>query len=356
MSYLSALKSIPDGLRQPQGIALAISVSAHGLVALSLPLVSSPEQALPDRQQRVQVVELTPEQQSRLPQLNVGQIPLDGLSISPVPDFSNSRSPLLNPGSRLRTNPLRRNPYPLRSTLPYGLPFTPYWVGPIDPGRQTTSTQRQTIQPGPSKPDTQIGVRPSGDLFPNMQLSKPTNPNSNPSDSQSDGSATSSTSGNGQSGTSETPDSTGLPSLEQQLAQRQQQFGYDATGTSAEDATQQLEKWIAANPPENQGSEPSSAPWRELELVPPYPFTACAGKLSGQAVIAVITDAEGAIVGNVELIQSSGYKVLNQAAQEAVYAYGFEATGQPERYLISLRFDYQKADCQADTGRQPSSS
>ena len=68
MSYSSLIQSVPEAWRSSTGLAALASLGIHGLLLVSLPFISlnSPDDQL---QQTVGIVALTPEEQSRLPQV-----------------------------------------------------------------------------------------------------------------------------------------------------------------------------------------------------------------------------------------------------------------------------------------------
>jgi hypothetical protein len=81
----TSLAGLPNTLRQPMFLAVAASTLAHGLVFLVLPVVtnSAESKKLPDR--IVGVVELTPEQQAKLPpSMMVSQFPASAVPLLPT--------------------------------------------------------------------------------------------------------------------------------------------------------------------------------------------------------------------------------------------------------------------------------
>jgi len=132
MSYLSLLKSLPDNLRQPAGIAFIASIGVHGLVGFSLPLLSSSQTETPDQQQKVKVVELSPDQVQRLPQSVMPQhqtasLPVPGNQL-PANFFRPGAANGKNPGFSLVPLPGFPNLYRLPSGMnnynqaPYMIP------------------------------------------------------------------------------------------------------------------------------------------------------------------------------------------------------------------------------------------
>ncbi|MBW4614885.1 MAG: hypothetical protein KME21_16735 [Desmonostoc vinosum HA7617-LM4] len=107
MSYASLLKNIPEILSQPTGIAAIASLGIHGAIALIVPLMpvdsSKPKDAASTK--AVGLLELTPSDQSRLPQTPSApqvsfqqQLPLSG-QLSPGTSTSQALLPPLPPTS-----------------------------------------------------------------------------------------------------------------------------------------------------------------------------------------------------------------------------------------------------------------
>jgi TonB family protein len=77
-----------------------------------------------------------------------------------------------------------------------------------------------------------------------------------------------------------------------------------------------------------------------------YPEKACSEKLQGVASLAVVVDTDGKIIGEPELIKSSGYKILNNQAIEQVKKRNFSnKTGQQKSYLVDVEFKYNEKIC-----------
>ncbi|MEM1392034.1 MAG: hypothetical protein AAF316_02925 [Cyanobacteria bacterium P01_A01_bin.80] len=105
MSYVSVLKNIPEFLSQPAGIAVIASVGIHGAIAFILPLmpVDSESNTSTNKKESpasVGIMELSPAEQSRLPQKQGPQISaLPKLSLQPgvpLPNFATQPTPLPN--------------------------------------------------------------------------------------------------------------------------------------------------------------------------------------------------------------------------------------------------------------------
>ncbi|MEP0753212.1 hypothetical protein NDA03_13430 [Trichocoleus sp. Lan] len=110
MSYLSFIRNLPEKLTQPPLIAALASVGIHGVLAMTLPSLSAsskPEEQKP--RGTVKVVELTPAEQSRIPQLAPPPV-----SLPPIPNQTQLLPPLPPPSSVLP---------PIPSSPPYKFPL-----------------------------------------------------------------------------------------------------------------------------------------------------------------------------------------------------------------------------------------
>ncbi|MBD2084048.1 hypothetical protein [Coleofasciculus sp. FACHB-542] len=110
MSYLSFIRNLPEKLTQPPLIAALASVGIHGVLAMTLPSLSAsskPEEQKP--RGTVKVVELTPAEQSRIPQLAPPPV-----SLPPSPNQTQLLPPLPPPSSVLP---------PIPSSPPYKFPL-----------------------------------------------------------------------------------------------------------------------------------------------------------------------------------------------------------------------------------------
>ncbi|PAX54149.1 hypothetical protein [Brunnivagina elsteri] len=89
MSYVSFLKNIPEVLTQPTGIAALASLSIHGAIAFILPLVpvdsSKSAKQTPTNSKPVGLTQLTPAEQSRLPQIPIPQSGSLQAQLPPLP-------------------------------------------------------------------------------------------------------------------------------------------------------------------------------------------------------------------------------------------------------------------------------
>src|SRR5919199_90866 len=114
-SFPVFIKSVPQKLFGPTGIAVLASVGIHGLLGVSLPYLSNASREKPKPIRNVQLTDLSPTEQSRLPELAPSpSLPNQSKSLSPLPpsisSLPSASSKNLSPG----------NLPPISSLLPPG--------------------------------------------------------------------------------------------------------------------------------------------------------------------------------------------------------------------------------------------
>lgn len=394
MSYLSLIKSLPELLSQPSGIATVASLGLHGVLWVLLPvlpLASKTTEA--EIQQPVQLVELTPAEINRLPNFATPQI-----SLPPLPK-SNNLYPPLPPLQSSNSLPSLGAPFPSSSSLfapPPSISFAPSTALPppvmfppppttrIDipdtpaPPRQN-SRPTITFQPQPGLdelqrnsqltvepnelPDLQAADPSAADLFP--QTAPPSDPaTTEPASNTTEPAAQPTAIPETQPSETPTPQPNQTPPPTEQAAnpavptdraakipeaaiaqlrasqeRYRELYTFNPAGTTAEEVTSNIETWS------QQALEAAGKEWKPLEVPPTYPEAACPKKLEGKAVFGVLVDAEGKIIDAPVLVQSTGYNLLNQQAQNDVAAYEFPATGEKQPYLVTLPFTYSGDAC-----------
>lgn len=399
------IEMIPPELRY--GIALSASLVAHGAFAWGVPyfnLYSKPV-TLPSP---VQVVELTPEQLSRVypappPQLSF--TPLDSLSPSlsvlPVPSTDNIISPP-TPEDFVQGESLPVWP----TDIPFPPPnagtqsFPTYRLPPVvSPETNSGNIDSGSIgfqpPPGPS-----IGFVPGPDLsLSNSNGNSPTFPGNNqspnnnlpPSDemalrqqlirelgqdvdcppmfnnphctppANSDAATPAPENPGNNTPTQNNPDlnqgqGSILAKLENDLQQRQQtantanetpEVPETPTGSVSENQTAMLQGGGAYV----EWVTGLLASYPNLQTTSPqsvsalYPASACEQKLEGKALIGVVVGENGAIIQGPERLLGTGHGVLDQAAEEAVRNVAFEASSQPKVY--QFQFQFNSENCQS---------
>ncbi|WP_143167815.1 hypothetical protein [Chroogloeocystis siderophila] len=117
MSYASLMRTLPESFRSTNGMAAVASLGIHGLLLIVLPFLPYDSQLAANIQQRtVGIVELTPEEQSRLP--GASSVP------AALPPFATQQSPLppLPPPPPFPVGALPPLPDPIALPPSIGLP------------------------------------------------------------------------------------------------------------------------------------------------------------------------------------------------------------------------------------------
>jgi hypothetical protein len=184
MSYSSLIQTLPEAWRSSHGLAALSSVGIHGLLLLALPLLPLGSQKI-QLQQSIGLVELTPEEQSRLPQVGIEQAPIPpsttGQSeLPPLPSsqvFQSDVLPPLPPPPPLLPPPGSTSPYqyPISNSLPQS-PISPIQV-PLPPppqNNQSLISQNPFGELPEPEPNPNLQVR---ELSPSPPQSVPPNPN-----------------------------------------------------------------------------------------------------------------------------------------------------------------------------------
>nr|WP_290223026.1 TonB family protein [Trichocoleus desertorum] len=391
MSYGSFIKSLSQALRQPTGIASIASVGLHGLLWIVLPILPLASKTTESEAQRsVQVVELTPAEQSRLPSFATPQ-----LSLPPLPQTTNlfPSLPSLQSSNSLPSS--NSSPYslPLFPPPPTGFSFSPPMPlpGPLGlpttqipipdpPPRPPQSTQRPPLsgefqeRPGldaiqqnsqalqsqtlPQLPQLEASAPESINFPPtDPNLSESETPPSQPPSNSPEATSPPATTQPSPSETEQAAAPTAPPSAPgprpdkipaaaiarlREAQERQQEFyARDSEGTTREGITGNLEVWA------RQALEKTGKDWKPLEVTPSYPPEVCSRKPEGSASLGVVVDADGKLTDDPVLIQGTGFSFLNQRAEEVLNAYEFEQTGESQAYLVTLPFTYDSETCNA---------
>ena len=318
-----------------------VSLGLHGALFTLLPLLpyAALKTEVPEVKRSVGLVQLTPEEQARLPDFStVPEIQLPSIAQAPVPqprsDFS-ALPPIPDPSTLppLPSSPSFINPLPIPS-FPIFIPPPPQTTTQI-PIPQTPASPSPSPNPSPSP-------SPSSSTLPSVNPGNPELP-SQPQTNQPETTAV-----NPQP--SPQPSSTPQPSPREQLIARQQelrrQYTYNPEGTSSEAALESYTGWL------ENAVQWLGADWdrqgkaKEVKLVGDYPRTACVRKLSGAAIVGVLVDEQGKVVEEPEpptLLQSSGYPIFNDRALQAAVNYEFEVTGKKQAYQVLVEFDGNQA-------------
>lgn len=344
MNYQSFLSVLPEPLRQPGRLGLIASLGFHGLLFGFMPFL--PISKAEDSERVVNLVQLSQAEQSRLP----GSVnPSGPTSFFDVPAIELPDD--LPPVSNLP--PLNEIPpgWTAIPQLPEQLPqFNPNQrsqiaVQPFDrPLPTVPRPQTATPIPAPSAPSSPEAPSPapygtSEPTLPNLESGTALPDTVNPEDFQVG------------SEIGPLDEFAQGPSADQDPAQE------NTNPTPAE-----IQEWYARVQTRTQDPEP--APPKEQELTSlPYPQAACEGKYEGTAVVGAVVDPDGQLVAegeqgltaNPELLESSGYPVLNQAAIAAVQGFSsYAASGKYQTYIFRIPYRYSEEDCAEASTPQPS--
>jgi TonB family protein len=404
MSFLSIIKSLPELVRQPSVIAALASLGIHALIAVSFPTLSAsskPEQQ--NTQGNVKVVELTPTEQSRLPQSSSPPLisqtqqlptspPLPYVAL-PVPgENSSSNIPIIRlppilrydvqrPNSRFNqgrileeTNLLRRRNtsgnYQLFGKRVFANRQFSIPQNQISNNRQQQEdnkrTQQSTASDERSLPTNNLNDPLLAEKLNSQNQSAETlngkrqtlensdsqrqPPENRPPETQTPKDTNSQTQ----------PDNQTSQQTAQRDASRQQQLladirqmrynvTYDDANTTNEQAARNYIAWAL-----KQGIAQKP---QEIYINGSYPKDACIKKLEGTAVVAVSVDANNK-VNDPMLMKSSGYPIFNQKAlQDAVNSGKFDKKpGELKNYLIHVKYEYDSKICPTLTVPQPSAN
>ncbi|MCW6038878.1 TonB family protein [Spirulina subsalsa FACHB-351] len=379
-------------LRHPTTIAALSSVSLHAMVGVALPnlpMFAPPPEDAPYHR-NVQVIELTPDEIGRLPDLSPPPLELPEIPTALVPGRANIptlenlplpevTSPVLPPppGGTVRqpsnqSTPSGQRAYsfpinPPSTTVQRKLPATP----PAVVGRPNTPPPPpQTTAKAPTPRDREnylFQIDESAQAFRIRPLEEVGNParllpgasrseegeEETPTASrrQPESSSVAAQPGNIRA----TSQNEGAPPLTpEQVAtlQRQQAFNQRLSeqrnlqrrtdqNTTNQEAERNYTAWrnnVTQNVSQGQGT-PQARTIRGN-----YPADACLRRMEGTAVYGLVIQPDGS-VSNVQQIRSAGYALLDQQARSQVTSLGLPRGEQPIPYRVSIQFTYDPQRC-----------
>jgi outer membrane biosynthesis protein TonB len=300
-------------LRHPTSLALLASVGIHGVLWVGLPLLPAAEREQPDTRRTVGIVELSPMEQLRLPDFATPQV----LSPSPLP--LPQASPLPSRNSPAAVAPLP-SPFYKFDPIP---PVT--WIPPIV-DLSPLPVRRPAVRATPSPKPT-----PS----PTPQSETPTPPAATPSSEAS-------------------PAPARPEKIPQEAIDRLRDLQargidvYDKTGTTEAEAHGRTGNWLAQVQEKTEVNNDSFKTFQKpIVLVVPYPAETKPDNFSeaGEATVGVLVDPEGKLVGEPELLRSTGYQRLDQSAVEQIKTYlgkekeaELKPTGNTQIYVFRISF------------------
>lgn len=370
-----------------------ISVGFHGFLGVAFPIPAS--EKLNPIKAPVNIVRLSPAEQTRLPNLAPPPLilpPTPSLNAY-VPPISNSSaavtSPptpefqLYEPPSRQETLNIPADRLPEAATIPPEIlqaiaPPPPPIIAPeplpetsppmnqlpaLEPGTVTIDqlppekqeALRQALRQNEEEAQAQLEAlnrrfSPSPSPKPESPVAPPT-PQPSPSTAENlekvREEQRQARAGNLQPDNQDTTSAADRAAIAQQLEQRRQAFRnlitYNPAGTTAERdvVTANFGNWLAQA---RQNSGNPELMWEKQAIAASYPDAARSLKLQGTALVGVLVNAEGKLMGEPQLFQSSGYPILNQAALEAVKQHEFAAAGTVKAYSVEIRFEPPSAE------------
>ena len=419
MSYASFTKSFPDLFKsfsekmfQPTGIAVMASVGIHAALGVTLPYLPMNSQNKPPSRGTVQLVQLSPTEQSRLPQPSpppqlTNQLqslyPLPPSLSTPYPSLSASSFPLnlspVNPPSNGLARQMR-SPSSLSSLSPdqkplpaqkqssaqkaqqtdqkYAFnnstrmkPYTQRTATTTDVGRLTFPLRPATPLPPayPPPPPPPLYPPAGGDLpiiqsgltSPMPTASATPSPTSTPSEptNQTAQSGSSNQTPGQSRPTNQTPTQSAANSqaLEPPAAPKNptqspdtvaarpsepgkpQQTAYNPAGTTLLEAVKKAADQQNANP------NSKSLPPISLSINYPPEMSSCPKQEPSTASVNVTVKPDGTITPP-ELIQATGYDVLDRAALTKAQSYSFAEDTKGQTLIYQFRVGINRDSCQ----------
>lgn len=361
MSYSSLIKSLPETLRQPTWLAVLASLGVHGLLAIALPILPSSSRTLDDAQRTVQLLELTPEEQSRLPDFSIPQYSFPPGTAQPD-QFSLSPQA---PQPPLQLLPGLPPTYVPPAPPPFYIPPTTYQFPQQPLPQQPLPQQPRSGAPAPSRRPTQIPAEQPNQQ--NQQAAQPNQPNEgrreNPEFSGEvarardlEGLSPAQAPNNPTSEPQQTPSQqAAAPPLtpEQRTARLQQEllarYRYDPSGTSQGEATSRVGTWLEEI--KQVSGNPELVPGAPIQETIASPVRACLPQEPGIAAIGVLVTPEGEV--QTDWIRKTGYPALDEAADEFAKGYGFPKADEYKAYQLAISFDYNTEPCLAVPTQPP---
>ncbi|MGC8710815.1 MAG: energy transducer TonB [Leptodesmis sp.] len=355
MVNFSSLKSVPDlfqsqnlekagqFLRQPLALAVLASLGAHALLAVTLPMWSASGEKQPDTKS-VSVVELSPLEQARLPQLDLSK------PLSPLPKTTGKSRKTESPDAlgTIGNLDVPANSPPSDATPLYSIPLTPPAI-PFS-GLSATSSLPKRSSARKAEP-TKAAEEKSASDKQEAEAKQATNPGTSKDEATSNAPSK-------QASDLKSPEesATGQETEAQKLANL---FAFNSENTSEEDFQKNAVNFSNYAIDLSQGDLQQD--WKKLDAVKaPYPKQACQFKHDDKAVqgepwFGVIVKPDGTIAAKPVLLKSSGFKGLDEAAAEFVTKQKFEPGKKYQGLYFPVKLVPSETDCTATTSDKPAS-
>ncbi len=353
MGYMSSsvwVKGLPLVLQRwvqdPAALSAIASLALHLPLLLFLPRLFSNTPGLeePDLPSSVDVVELTPAEQGRVPNFQTPEIILpplaqtpSSLSITPLPQAS-------SPFSETTLPPLPSLNTPSSSLWGFGSSFQFPPIGNTAPTFTVPQTQapfipyippRIAVQP-PPRPPVQSTQTPTVAPSPTATLTPSPQPTATPGAEGLGGET------GGQVAATPSPTERSQAQINQELLARNQELRdkltYNESGTGDSDYVQAGQKWSESGQAWLGGDRPITGSIQQGEMNGSYPNAAGYRSLSGAVIVAVLVDENGKPAPNPTILRSSGYAIFDEIALQDVMAQTFKATGKKEAYWIRVTY------------------
>jgi TonB family protein len=342
MGYMSSsirVKGLPLVLQRlvqdPIGVSAIASLALHLPLLLFLPRLFSNTPGIeePEPPSSVDVVELTPAEQQRVPDFQTPEIILpplaqtpSSLSITPLPKFSQS-----SPSTTLPPLPSA----PSSSLWGFGSSFQFPPIGNTAPTFTVPQTQTPIIPYIPPRVTVQQQPVPSAPPSPVASPSPTASPSPSPS-------PTSPVAGVEPVTPSPSPEARTEEQVNRELLARNQEIRdsltFNEAGTGESDRTGALSKWVEEQGIPWLGADQNPIPKEIQSMNGSYPAVAGYRSLKGEVIVAILVKEDGkpASESAVTILQSSGYRIFDQAALTDALAYPFEATGKKTTYFLNV--------------------
>ncbi|MBL1174499.1 hypothetical protein [Pantanalinema sp. GBBB05] len=344
------LGTILNAIRQPTTIALVASLGVHGLFLAGLPFLSSVQSKQPKSEETVQLIELTPAEQSRLPSSGLSQpflspmVPPRTTAAPSAPTTPNQTAaadaplydfPMVPPPPVVNYPPELDNPAPVqREQVTFqDIPA----LKPSKPVNKSETTKPTTSEPAAAaQNEAEPPAAPSAEDLKSDDLSR-----------------------SGRSRlTAEEVFRLQQQAKQEQAAAQQQAYLQDMYGTfnagaaSLEAYQKNMESLTssAKNLPERVDWQlPDDEEKQQLaaDVAKLYPTEACPFKLKATVVqVAAIVQPDGKLLGDKPyLVLSSGYKGLDQVALEYITKKQFKPEKDVQFLLFKLPFPAAETAC-----------
>ncbi|MGV0025776.1 hypothetical protein [Phormidesmis priestleyi] len=360
-AFSSFVSNLPDLLQQPASLALFGSIGAHLFFFATLPAFTAPP-AQPDLRS-VRLVNLTPQEQSRLPQspltsqFGLPPLPNSGAKLnvplgqpfpqSPLPDASQLyKIPDLSvPTPRVKPQPFDISRYIFK---PNTQPLISPNRTPPQPNFDPTSPDKPPSQPFP--PNTSGATDPTIPRLPSAPIVPPTEQNNQAANNQTPNNQTPNNPNLGNNPASPTPiqpTSPGDPLLEEtrqlQKLYARENFVFDPMGASPgewrQQATQNFAKWFEENITKKNIAD-ENLEEKEIKSQLAYRSPAPLTEKYSPALVYILLDPQGKMVANPAVLGRSGYRYLDLLAERAInqQVKELKPTGKYVIYTITLTF------------------